>query len=285
VNRLRSANSSPRPRTRSTRAETTAALGPRDARVRELRALLRDRRTRRDAQRFVAEGPRLVAAALDHAAPVDSVLVAADAPEATQAVAQRARDRRITVEQLAPGVAERLGGTVTTQGVFAIVRHDPPVRALPDGASFVVVVATVNDPGNAGTLWRSAAAAGADAFVLGAGSVDAYNPKLVRATAGACFSVPVLEDADITSVLDDCGASGLWRAGAVVRGGTAPDAVDFTQPCALVLGHEARGLEPGLPLDGLVTVPMARGTESLNLAMAGSVLCFEVARQRRTVAP
>jgi RNA methyltransferase, TrmH family len=219
---------------------------------------------------------------------VESVLVAVDAPEAAQLVAQRARDAAIAVDELAPGVADRVGDTVTPQGVFAIVRFATPspttLRARLDDASFVVVVDAVNDPGNAGTLWRSAAAAGAHVFVLGAGSVDAYNPKLVRATAGACFSVPVIEDADIATVLDECGANGLRRVGAVVRDGRAPETVDFTQPCALVLGHEARGLAPDLPIDTRVTVPMADTSESLNLAMAGSVLCFEVARQRRTAA-
>jgi RNA methyltransferase, TrmH family len=190
----------------------------------------------------------------------------------------------VRVERLAAGVADRVGDTVTTQRIFAVVERAAGAQERLRGATFVVVVDRVNDPGNAGTLWRSAAAAGADVIVLGAGSVDAYNPKLVRATAGACFSVPVLDDADISTVLGDCATAGLQRAGAVVRDGDAPDAVDLARPTALVLGHEARGLGDDLPLDVRVTVPMAGTTESLNLAMAGTVLCFEVARQRRLVA-
>jgi tRNA G18 (ribose-2'-O)-methylase SpoU len=94
--------------------------------------------------------------------------------------------------------------------------------------------------------------------------------------------VPVLDDADITEVLEDCGKYGLVRAGAVVRDGSPVDAVDLRRPCALVLGHEAHGLGADLPLDVRVTIPMHGGrAESLNVAMAGSVLCFEVARQRR----
>jgi TrmH family RNA methyltransferase len=97
--------------------------------------------------------------------------------------------------------------------------------------------------------------------------------------------VPVLEDANIADVLDACAAFGLRRAGAVAHGGTTVDAVDFTGPCALVLGHEAGGLTEELPLDLQVTIPTLGNTESLNLAMAGSVLCFEVARQRRSTSP
>jgi TrmH family RNA methyltransferase len=220
----------------------------------------------------------LLAAALEHGAPLEAVFVAADAPAGVRALAERVA---VPVEVLGAGIADRIADAVTSQGVFAVVRRERVGTDVLERADFVVVVDRVNDPGNAGTLWRSAAAAGADAFVLGGGSVDAYNPKLVRATAGACFSVPVLDNADVTEVLEVCGANGLVRAGAVVRDGTPSDEVDFTRPVALVLGHEARGLAADLPLDERVTVPMAAATESLNLAMAGSVLCFEVARQRR----
>jgi TrmH family RNA methyltransferase len=244
--------------------------------------LLRDAAARDEAGVFVVEGARLVAAALGHSDWVDTVFVGVDAAPLAHQVAATARDRGVTVEELANGTADRVAATVGSQGIFAVTRMSPPRREALAGSTFVVVLDRINDPGNAGTLWRAAAAAGADLFVLGRGSVDAYNPKLVRATAGACFSVPVLDDADITEVLEDCGKYGLVRAGAVVRDGRPVDEVDLRRPCALVLGHEARGLDADLPLDVRVTIPMHEGrAESLNVAMAGSVLCFEVARQRR----
>ena len=233
---------------------------------------------------FVVEGPHLLAHALDRRVPIDTVFVATDAAPPVAALAELARGNGAAVEHLAAGLAARVGDTVTSQGVFAVVRRVERAQERLRDATFVVVAEQVSDPGNAGTLWRSAAAAGADLFVLGAGSVDAYNPKLVRATAGACFSVPVLEDVDVAGVLEECGANGLLRAGAVVEGGRPLDRVDLTRPCVLVLGHEARGLTAGLPLDAAVTIPMTAGTESLNVAMAGTVLCFEVARQRRSAA-
>jgi tRNA G18 (ribose-2'-O)-methylase SpoU len=91
----------------------------------------------------------------------------------------------------------------------------------------------------------------------------------------------MIDGAEVDAVLATCGEHGLRRVGAAVSGGVAPETVDLTTPCALVLGHEARGLRPHTPLDVTVTIPMAAGSESVNLAMAGSILCFEIARQRR----
>src|SRR5690606_26017480 len=116
----------------------------------------------------------------------------------------------------------------------------------------VVVGAPLSDPGNAGTLMRSAAAAGATAFGLGAGSVDAYNPKVVRASAGACFAIPTVEATPAMALLEALGANGVHRVGAVVAGGGAPEALDLTVATAFVLGNETHGLAADLPLDDLV---------------------------------
>ena len=128
---------------------------------------------------------------------------------------------------------------------------------------------------------RSAAAAGAQVIVLGAGSVDAYNPKVVRASAGACFAVRIVEGRAAVEILEALGAAGRARASARPRtAGAAPETFDLRAPTAFVLGHETRGLDAALPLDGTVTIPMQAG-ESLNVAMAGTALLFEAARQRR----
>ena len=133
---------------------------------------------------------------------------------------------------------------------------------------------------SAGTLMRSAAAAGAEIIVLGPGSVDAYNPKTVRASAGACFAVRIVEGVPAVEALEALGSAGVQRVGALATGGSAPEALDLARPTALVLGHEVHGLAADLPLDAMVSVPMD-AAESLNVAMAGTVLLFEAARQRR----
>jgi TrmH family RNA methyltransferase len=118
--------------------------------------------------------------------------------------------------------------------------------------------------------------------VLCDGSVEAFNPKTVRASAGSLFHVPVVQGGVAGEVLDRLGAAGLRRLGAVATGGEAHTATDLTAPVALVLGNEASGLPPGVEghLDGRVTVPLVGRSESLNVGMAAAVLCFEVARQR-----
>jgi TrmH family RNA methyltransferase len=254
------------------------ALGAGNPEVRELRRLLRSRRARDESERFVIEGPRLLQAALDHDVELDGVYVSAG--DADLDVIGHCIERGIAVRTLAPGVAERLGDTVTPQGVFAraVLRRAAP-DAL-DGAGFVLVADRVSDPGNAGTVLRSAAAAGVDAISLGSGSVDAYNPKVVRASAGALFAVPIVEGSPTVEILERLGSGGLRRIGAVARGGTSLDELDLTGPLALVVGHEVDGLGE-LPLDGLVTIPMTAATESLNVAMAATVVCFESQRQRR----
>ena len=150
------------------------------------------------------------------------------------------------------------------------------------GDAHLVVIGTVlSDPGNVGTLMRSAAAAGASGARLGAGSVDAYNPKVVRASAGACFAIRIVEGLPAVELLEMLGAQGFRRIGAAGSGGLAPDAVDLGARTAIVLGNEAHGFDSTLPLDEHVSIPMEVG-ESLNVAMAGTVLLFEVARQRRS---
>jgi TrmH family RNA methyltransferase len=269
----------------------------------------------------VVEGATLLAGALDADAEVLSVFVdggAGPLDVPTTAVVERAHQRGARVFDLAPGVMARVADTVTPQPVLGVVRKPTP----PDGgtalrgaqstaplgaqstaplgahgtaplgaggtalvgpdATFVVVCAQVRDPGNAGTVIRSADAAGADAVVFCESSVDPFNPKTVRAAAGSVLHLPVLEAEGVDEVLVELGAAGLRRLGSAARGGTAPTDVDLRAPCALVLGNEAAGIPEAARrhLDGEMTIPMAGRAESLNVAMAASVLCFEVLRQR-----
>lgn len=185
----------------------------------------------------------------------------------------------VPVFELAAGVMEKVASTDTPQAALAAVsRRTSGLDALTD-ATFVVVGDRVSDPGNAGTLLRSAEAAGADAVVFTSGSVDVFNTKVVRSSAGALFHVPVVTDV----ALADVAAGGSLRVlGTSSHRGTRYTDVDLTVATAVVVGNEAHGLPDDAPVDGWITIPHHGRAESLNVAMAATVLAFEVARQRST---
>jgi RNA methyltransferase, TrmH family len=148
--------------------------------------------------------------------------------------------------------------------------------SLPEHATFLMAADRLGDPGNAGTIIRSAEAAGADAVVLTPGSVDMYNPKAVRATAGSLFRIPVVE-----ATLDSL--TQFRRLGTSShRGDVYTDPV-YGGRVAVVVGNEAHGLDEDAAIDQWITIPHAGPAESLNVAMAATVLAFEVARQRSTI--
>jgi RNA methyltransferase, TrmH family len=206
------------------------------------------------------------------------------APGAEAALVRDAAASGADVYALASGVIESVADAVTPQPVCAVLPAlDAAIDALPtDGV--VVVAVDVRDPGNAGTLVRAAAAAGARGVVLCDGCVELYNPKTVRATAGALFRLPVVTSVTVDAALTSLGAAGRRRLAAVARGGEDYASVDLTRPVAFVVGNEAHGLPAALSgIDGGITIPMPGSTESLNVGVATAVLCFEAARQARAV--
>ncbi|HUZ43168.1 MAG TPA: RNA methyltransferase [Acidimicrobiales bacterium] len=230
--------------------------------------------------RYVAEGVTLLSEALQAGVAVESVYAAPDAPAD---LLDRAASAGVRIFGLAPGVLERVAETTTPQPVLAVLPI--PTTRLEDLrlASLIVVGVELRDPGNAGTLMRSARAAGAGGVVLCGESVDAYNPKTVRASAGAIFGLPLVQAGPASEVMDRLADWGITRLAAVAKGGRDPAEVDLTAPFALVVGNEAHGLDRGAlaTVEGSVTIPMAADTESLNVGVATAVICFEAARQRR----
>jgi TrmH family RNA methyltransferase len=271
---------------RSTLPKLPEHLGPRHATVKRLRELLRDARVRDAERAFVVEGPRAVDAALDRGAVFEAVYFGPRAEAAFPALTARILATGTEVAELKEGVLEKVGTTRTPQPILAVATMPTVGRDVLARDGLVLVGVALADPGNVGTILRSAEAAGAAAIVLGPGSVDAYNPKVVRSSAGAIFGIPVVdavsEGWSAVEALDVLGELGRQRLGAAARTGTPYPEVDFRRPTAIVLGNEAHGLGDDLAghLDGHVTIPMGGPAESLNVAMAASVLCFESARQR-----
>lgn len=202
-------------------------------------------------------------------------------PEA-MAVLDRALAQGARVFDLAPGVLERVADTVAPQPVLAVVGMPTATLEELAGTTFVVVCVDVRDPGNVGAVIRVAHAAGADAVVCSEGTVDPFNPKTVRASAGSVLHIPIVMAGDAGEVLDALDGHRLRRLAAVSKGGTPYTEVDLTSAFALVLGNEASGLPPLIEerLDARLTIPMGGGAESLNVSTAAAVLCFEAARRR-----
>lgn len=231
----------------------------------------------------MVEGTTLVAEAV--AAGVALEAVYAD-PRADATLLAAVRDAGVPVYQVGAGVLDAAVSTTTPQAVAAIAPWlDVAVETLA-AAAIVVVLVGVGDPGNAGTLLRSAEAAGSGAVVFCAGAVDPYNPKCVRASAGAIFHVPVVLGGDPLDVLRHLADAGRRVLGTAARGGVAYEQVDLTAPTAVVLGSEPRGLPADVTavLDATLSIPMQGRAESLNVGVTGSIICFEAQRQRRVLA-
>jgi RNA methyltransferase, TrmH family len=181
------------------------------------------------------------------------------------------------------GVLERVATTVTARPVVAIGHQRAAALDELREASFVLVLADVSDPGNLGTMLRTAEAAGADGVVV-CGGVDVFNPKCVRASAGSIFFVPIVPAEHARSALEALGPWGLLRLGTSANATETYDDVDLRARVAIVLGSEAHGLpaEVVQSVDHMVSIPIVGRGESLNVAAAAAVLCFEVARQRRS---
>jgi TrmH family RNA methyltransferase len=253
--------------------------------VQHLRRLCGQRKARQTEERFVVEGAKLVHEALSAGASIHAVFIDVGAAGSSERhLALDCARAGADLRELQAGVLARACDTVTPQPIAAIVNAiDVPLEALRSRRrDLMVVCAAVRDPGNLGTIIRSAGAAGAGGVVCCAGSVDLYNPKAVRASAGALFHVPVVVGADAAEVLTEMRQWGLQRWGTSAHSGRVYTEEDLAAPTALVLGNEASGLAESLGpyLDGTLHIGLAGGVESLNVASTAAVICFEANRQR-----
>ena len=270
-----------------------APFTERTPRVAAARRLIR-RAGREDAGEFLAEGPQAVREALTRAAggtvrPVRELFATAGALARHDDLAELARGSGVPVWEVTPRAAAALSETTTPQGLVAVCPFldVPLVLALGGGPALVAVLADVRDPGNAGTVLRSADAAGADAVVFAGDSVDPYNGKAVRASAGSLFHLPVVRGADLPAALGMARAAGLAVLAADAAGEADLDdlADDGTlaAPTAWLFGNEAWGLPAALGAlaDLRVRITLSGRAESLNLAAAATVCLLGSARAQR----
>jgi len=265
---------------------------PRSDRVKAVRKLS-GRSAREREGRFLAEGPQAVRAAVT--ARPDAVRELFATPDAADrfpdllaaAVAAGLAPVPVTPEVLATMTGD--DGAVTPQGLLAVcdLVTVPLGPALAGAPRLVAVLAAVQDPGNAGTVIRTADAAGADAVALTAGSVDVHNPKCVRSTAGSLFHLPVATGTSLDGTVGALRAAGTRVLAADGAGDRdlddLLDAGDLAAPTAWLFGNEANGLPPEAAdlADAVVRVPIHGRAESLNVAVAAAVCLYATARAQR----
>jgi TrmH family RNA methyltransferase len=239
---------------------------------------------RRDPERrIVLDGPRLIQEALDAGIIIEAVLIAGDElGPAGSPLGARLRDAGVRVCQATLRVVQAASRVATSQGVVALARRpSPPDAAILTSPGLLLLVADgIQDPGNLGTMVRTAAAAGASAVAVTEGTADPFQPKAIRASMGAAFRVPVLglDGPSLRAALVACGVRVIV---ADARGDQDYAFVPVDPPLAIVVGNESTGPDPAwFDLGARVRIPLLGPVESLNAAVAAGVLLYEVVRRR-----
>ena len=265
--------------------ELTSVRSPR---VKAARRLSK-RALRVRARSFLAEGPQAVGEALARGGVVTELFLTGAARSRHGGLAARASRQGAAVHVVSGEVMAELAQTITPQGVIAVCRFvDVPLAALTGAAPrLVVILANVRDPGNAGTVLRTADAAGADGVVFSDASVDPYNSKCVRASAGSMFHLDLVQGGPVAEVVAGLCAAGLRVLAADGNSRQALDQVEprglLSEPTAWLFGNEAWGLPADILAlaDEMVAVPIYGQAESLNLAAAAAVCLYASARAQR----
>ncbi len=238
---------------------------------------LAERKQRVKAQRFAIEGARLIDDALAAGLTPEWIFCAERLPSRSQETLGRLKERGAEIIPVSEAVLKACSETETPQGLIAVLPF--PRLAVPSDPKLILIADAWRDPGNLGTLLRSAAAADVDVVLLSLETVDAYNPKVVRGAMGAHFRLPIISAA-WAEIADRVRDMNVYLAAA--NGDLPYTAADWTRPAALIVGSEASGASQDATQLAAkrISIPLSRAVESLNAAVAASVILFEAKRQR-----
>jgi len=248
-----------------------------NSKIKLVRSLLSRPKERREALAFVAEGVRLIEDAANARWGFQFVLFDKTLSERGKSQVDGLKSRGVEVDEIAPELMKSISDTETSQGILAVLNLSPiPFPASP---TFILIPDQIRDPGNLGTLIRSADAAGVDGVLIPPETTDPFSPKVVRAGMGAHFRLPILSMRweemvgklkGLKILVADMDGESCWQ-------------MDLREPLALIVGGEAEGASGSARklASQKISIPMAGQSESLNAAAAGSVLMFEVMRQRK----
>ncbi len=253
-----------------------------NSKVKQVIQLKKKAKARADAGVFLVEGFKMVEEAINFG--IQEVFVSESREE--ELLKQPGKVlQTLSYEVVSDKLFSQMSDTVTPQGILATVRM--PEYSLGSimtrGNGHLVLLENLRDPGNLGTIIRSAEGAGATGVILSKESADIFNPKVIRSTMGSIFRVPFCYVEDFQDAMRRVKEHGITLYAAHLKGTKQYECFDYSKPCGFLIGNEANGLteETARMADCLIRIPMAGQVESLNAAMAASILMFEVARQRR----
>lgn len=254
--------------------------------VRYVSALVKKAKTRREEDLFVAEGLRMCSEIPKER--IRALYISETFSKSLECAALTAGVRQ--VEVVTDEVFRSLSDTQSPQGILALVRQyhytpDQVSRTAAEGGrpALLMVLERLQDPGNLGTILRAGEGAGVTGVLMDAGTADIYNPKVIRSTMGSVLRVPFAYVEDLPECLRGLKKRGIRLYAAHLKGENSYDREDYTGDTGFLIGNEAAGLShaaAGLA-DTYIRIPMEGQVESLNAAVAASVLMFEAARQRR----
>lgn len=246
-----------------------------------LRALIEHSKERKESNAFVVEGVRLVEEALRANIEIPLILYSKNLSARGLALIESVLSKETVIEEIPPQMMSKIADTGSPQGIIAVVSNIEIV--LPEKLDFVLICDEIRDPGNLGTIFRSAHAAGVQSVFITPGTTDPFSPKVVRSAMGAHFHLPIrkLEWSQIAN-LCHTQPEPLTIFLASAKASLPYWQYDLKKPTALVIGGEAEGAadEANILADKLISIPMPGQMESLNASIAAGILIFEIVRQR-----
>ena len=251
--------------------------------VKEITKLQKQPKYRKASSLFIAEGFKMLKEAAENGCLVKTYI--------SEFVLEKKHEslewlcKEFPYETVSDQVFRQLSGTVTTQGILGIVKQPSYsiTDILDDKKHIWLLLDDIRDPGNLGTIMRTAEGAGISAVIMGKGTADLFNPKTVRSTMGAIFRMPFVYVDDITEIIKQIKDNGYSVYGTAMKGSITYDMADYTKGAGIVIGNEANGIQDSVLecITGSINIPMDGKLESLNAAVAAAVVMYEAARQVR----
>ena len=249
--------------------------------IKEIKKLIKSASRRKESGLYIVEGIRMV-----REIPADAVKTLYVAESMTDKFADICNQIPAEVEIVRDSVFQSMSDTNTPQGILAEVYQTATTEDnlfAGDAAPFLLIIERLQDPGNLGTIIRTAEGAGVTGIILSADTVDIYNPKVIRSTMGAIFRVPFCYVQSLTDIIDEIKGAGYEVFATAMEGSEVYDCIDYTNGAAFIIGNEANGVSDEVfeKASKRIRIPMEGKLESLNAAVSAAIIMYEIARQKR----